>query len=140
VLTLTACLLLPCRTEAREELRRQVGTLRFDLNTLASTKPKEAKKEALAARKEFIRAVSANTSLLFVQLRPCCGGSYQTCAAATVTSSQPVQHTCQRGPTSGFRDAPGQAMLQGKLRTPGGTNQSCCKCCCPLLLLVTPAG
>lgn len=44
-------------TEAREELRRQVGTLRFDLNTLASTKPKEAKKEALAARKEFIRAV-----------------------------------------------------------------------------------
>lgn len=46
------------RTEAREELRRQVGTLRFDLNTLASTKGKEAKKDALAARKEFIRAVS----------------------------------------------------------------------------------
>lgn len=46
------------RTEAREELRRQVGTLRFDLNTLASTKPKDAKKDALAARKEFIRAVS----------------------------------------------------------------------------------
>jgi photosystem II oxygen-evolving enhancer protein 3 len=44
-------------TEAREELRRQVGTLRFDLNTLASTKPKDAKKDALAARKEFIRAV-----------------------------------------------------------------------------------
>jgi len=44
-------------TEAREELRRQVGTLRFDLNTLASTKAKEAKKDALAARKEFIRAV-----------------------------------------------------------------------------------
>lgn len=53
-------LLLLCviRTEAREELRRQVGTLRFDLNTLASTKGKEAKKDALAARKEFIRAVS----------------------------------------------------------------------------------
>jgi len=44
-------------TEAREELRRQVGTLRFDLNTLASTKGKEAKKDALAARKEFIKAV-----------------------------------------------------------------------------------
>jgi len=43
--------------EAREELRRQVGTLRFDLNTLASTKGKEAKKDALAARKEFIKAV-----------------------------------------------------------------------------------
>lgn len=51
-------LLCPCRTEAREELRRQVGTLRFDLNTLASTKGKEAKKDALAARKEFIKAVS----------------------------------------------------------------------------------
>lgn len=44
-------------TEAREELRRQVGTLRFDLNTLASTKAKDAKKDALAARNEFIKAV-----------------------------------------------------------------------------------
>ncbi len=45
------------RTEAREQLRRQVGTLRFDLNTLASTKEKEAKKAALGLRKEFIQAV-----------------------------------------------------------------------------------
>ena len=45
------------RTEAREELRRQVGTLRFDLNALASTKAKDAKKDALAARKEFIAKV-----------------------------------------------------------------------------------
>lgn len=45
------------RTEAREELRRQVGTLRFDLNALAATKTKEAKKDALAARKEFIAKV-----------------------------------------------------------------------------------
>eukprot|EP00879_Flechtneria_rotunda_P000732 GHRR01000852.1.p1 GENE.GHRR01000852.1~~GHRR01000852.1.p1 ORF type:complete len:226 (+),score=89.55 GHRR01000852.1:69-680(+) len=44
-------------TEAREELRRQVGTLRFDLNSLASTKTKEQKKKALALRKEFIRSV-----------------------------------------------------------------------------------
>jgi photosystem II oxygen-evolving enhancer protein 3 len=44
-------------TEAREQLRRQVGTLRFDLNTLASTKEKEAKKAALGLRKEFIQAV-----------------------------------------------------------------------------------
>lgn len=50
-----------CRTEAREELRRQVGTLRFDLNTLAGTKAKEAKKDALAARTEFIRAVSGQS-------------------------------------------------------------------------------
>ena len=45
------------RTEAREELRRQVGTLRFDLNTLASIKPKDEKKKALALRKEFIAQV-----------------------------------------------------------------------------------
>lgn len=46
-------------TEAREELRRQVGTLRFDLNALASAKPAEAKKAALAARKDFIAQVEA---------------------------------------------------------------------------------
>jgi photosystem II oxygen-evolving enhancer protein 3 len=45
-------------TEAREELRRQVGTLRFDLNTLASAKAgKEEKKKALALRKDFLAAV-----------------------------------------------------------------------------------
>ncbi|KIY95337.1 Oxygen-evolving enhancer protein 3 [Monoraphidium neglectum] len=44
-------------TLAREELRLQVGTLRFDLNTLASVKPKEEKKAALALRKEFLSAV-----------------------------------------------------------------------------------
>lgn len=46
------------RTEARNELRRQVGTLRFDLNVLASAKTtKEAKKAALALRKDFIASV-----------------------------------------------------------------------------------
>jgi hypothetical protein len=49
------------RTLAREELRLQVGTLRFDLNTLASVKPKEEKKAALALRKEFLSAVSPGT-------------------------------------------------------------------------------
>jgi len=45
-------------TEAREELRRQVGTLRFDLNTLASAKGgKEEKKKALGLRKDFLSAV-----------------------------------------------------------------------------------
>ncbi|KAF6256083.1 oxygen-evolving enhancer protein 3, chloroplastic [Scenedesmus sp. NREL 46B-D3] len=45
-------------TEAREELRRQMGTLRFDLNTLATAKTgKEEKKAALALRKQFIRSV-----------------------------------------------------------------------------------
>lgn len=46
------------RTEAREQLRRQVGTLRFDLNTLASSKAgKEDKKKALALGKAFIKKV-----------------------------------------------------------------------------------
>lgn len=46
------------RTQAREELRRQIGTLRFDLNTLATAKTgKDEKKKALALRKSFISAV-----------------------------------------------------------------------------------
>merc|ERR1739848_387548 len=40
-------------TEAKEALRLQVGTLRFDLNTLAATKSKSEKKSALAAKKKF---------------------------------------------------------------------------------------
>ena len=56
---LTALTLSPCRTEAREQLRRQVGTLRFDLQTLATTKTvKEEKKKALELRKAFIQKVS----------------------------------------------------------------------------------
>jgi hypothetical protein len=73
-----------CRTEAREELRRQVGTLRFDLNTLASTKGKEAKKETMALRKDFIRAVRVGWWLCV-----CVGGgvrgtrSHGACVAPT---------------------------------------------------------
>ncbi|KAG2485391.1 hypothetical protein HYH03_015877 [Edaphochlamys debaryana] len=45
-------------TKAREELRLQVGTLRFDLNTLAEAKGTKAeKKAALELRKSFIKAV-----------------------------------------------------------------------------------
>merc|ERR1712054_648806 len=40
-------------TEAKEALRLQVGTLRFDLNTLAETKPKAEKKAAVLAKKQF---------------------------------------------------------------------------------------
>lgn len=48
----------PCRVEAREQLRRQVGTLRLDLNTLASAKAgKEDKKKALALRQDFLTKV-----------------------------------------------------------------------------------
>lgn len=46
-----------CRVEAREQLRRQVGTLRFDLNALAEVKPKEEKKKAQALKKEFLNQV-----------------------------------------------------------------------------------
>lgn len=45
-------------TEAREELRRQVGTLRFDLNTLSAQLPKDARKEAEALKKAFAAEVS----------------------------------------------------------------------------------
>jgi len=43
-------------TLAREELRGQLGTLRFDLNTVASTLPKDGKKAALAAKADFLAA------------------------------------------------------------------------------------
>merc|ERR1711988_819451 len=44
-------------TEAKEALRLQVGTLRFDLNTLAETKSKTEKKAALAAKKQFFNDI-----------------------------------------------------------------------------------
>merc|ERR1719160_1322999 len=44
-------------TEAKEALRLQAGTLRFDLNTLAETKPKAEKKAALAAKKQFFNDI-----------------------------------------------------------------------------------
>ena len=63
--------LLSPRTEAREELRRQVGTLRFDLNTLASAKSsKDEKKKALALRKDFITSVSGASSSASPQQQP----------------------------------------------------------------------
>jgi len=46
-------------TEAKEELRRQVGTLRFNINALAEQKPKAEKKAVLALKKDFFAAVEA---------------------------------------------------------------------------------
>jgi hypothetical protein len=43
-----------CRTEGRNELRRQVGTLRFDINALADQLPKASKKEVLTAKVRHI--------------------------------------------------------------------------------------
>lgn len=49
--------LVACRTEGRNELRRQIGTLRFDINAVADTLPKAAKKDVLAAKADFLAAV-----------------------------------------------------------------------------------
>lgn len=46
-------------TEAREELRRQVGTLSFDINTLAAQLSKADRKEAEALKKSFKEEVTA---------------------------------------------------------------------------------
>lgn len=43
-------------TLAREELRGQLGTLRFDLNTVASSLSKDGKKAATEAKNEFLAA------------------------------------------------------------------------------------
>ena len=43
-------------TLAREELRGQLGTLRFDLNTAASGLSKEGRKAAAAAKDDFLAA------------------------------------------------------------------------------------
>lgn len=49
-----------CRTEAKEELRRQVGNFRQDLRTLASSKgSKDERKAALAAAKDLIVAAES---------------------------------------------------------------------------------
>lgn len=62
-----------------------MGTLRFDLNSLASAKSKEEKKAALALRKDFIRSVS--------WLGGCrCMHGYRCCAAAGVAA--PPKPTC----------------------------------------------
>ena len=46
-----------CRTPAREELRRQLGNMRQDLNTLASMKEtKDARKAAKAETRVFIES------------------------------------------------------------------------------------
>ncbi|CAL5218479.1 g165 [Coccomyxa viridis] len=44
-------------TEAREELRRQVGTLRFDLSSLAAGLDKPKRKEAARLQKDFFQKV-----------------------------------------------------------------------------------
>lgn len=43
----------------REELRRQVGTLRFDINAIADTLPKDARKGALAAKKDLLDEIES---------------------------------------------------------------------------------
>lgn len=45
------------RTSAREELRLQVGTLRFDLNTLSSKLDKSKRKQVNDQKKVFLKEV-----------------------------------------------------------------------------------
>ena len=53
-----------CRTNAREELRLQIGTLRFDLDTLAAQLPKETRKKAKALNQTFFKKVCPKTYCL----------------------------------------------------------------------------
>lgn len=55
-----------CRTEAREDLRNQVGNLRFDLNTLieSSSKSKADKKAATQLKKDFLIKVGPHAPQL----------------------------------------------------------------------------
>merc|ERR1712176_1735671 len=46
-------------SDAGNQLRRQVGTLRFDLNTLAETKGPSEKKAALALKKEYFKDIQS---------------------------------------------------------------------------------
>ena len=46
-----------CRTKAKEELRLQIGTLRFDLDVLAAQLPKEERKKAKALSNTFFKKV-----------------------------------------------------------------------------------
>ncbi len=75
-----------CRVEAREQLRRQVGTLRLDLNTLASAKAgKEDKKKALALRQDFLTKVRSVPGLANAAQGYwcwCCVGGTHACTAA----------------------------------------------------------
>ena len=48
---------LACRTKAKEELRLQIGTLRFDLDTLSSQLPKQDRKKAKALSQTFFKKV-----------------------------------------------------------------------------------
>lgn len=65
-LFLHVCCPLCCRTEAREELRNQVGNLRFDLNTVieTSSKSKADKKDAQFKKKEFLAKVGWDATTL----------------------------------------------------------------------------
>lgn len=45
------------RTKAKEELRLQIGTLRFDLDTLSAQLPKQERKKAKALYQTFFKKV-----------------------------------------------------------------------------------
>jgi hypothetical protein len=64
-----------------------MGTLRFDLNTLATAKTgKEEKKAALALRKDFIRSVSGDQLALPCSMGAVCALSRETALSGLLGS------------------------------------------------------
>lgn len=103
-----------------------MGTLRFDLNTLASTKAKDAKKDALAARKEFIRAVSA---LPAGTSRP---APFQPAPASPPAASDGELVSHAQAAAAHNQCGLWAAKQQRSKNPPVAPNlTACCCCCCP---------
>ena len=84
------------RTAAREELRLQVGTLRFDLNALAEGKDKASRKKALGLKADFLK-----------KARPPRGAG-GPCARAKAAARRSVLQACRRGRAGRARFVPGR--------------------------------
>jgi len=74
------------RTAAREELRLQVGTLRFDLNALAEGKDKASRKKALGLKADFLK-----------KARPPARRRRFPCAWETLATRRSPLRACRRG-------------------------------------------
>ena len=83
------------RTDAKEELRLQLGTLRFDIKALSEKLGKDQRKEIKAASKDFYAAVrmtwSANCTAIV--LSTVCQSSGISIVETPKSSSLPQTHT-----------------------------------------------
>ncbi len=73
---------LQCRTEGKNELRRQVGNLRFDLNVLIDTLPKAARKDANASKVAFYKEIEALDNALTKKNQATAAAKLETSKAA----------------------------------------------------------